>query len=234
MIVSIYKILVVDDDYEIRNAVINLLNMENYMAVGVASGNEALSILDNTYSLVILDIMMPEKDGISTCIDIRKKYIMPILFLTAKNTENDKYVSLSIGGDDFLEKPFSKIELLARVSSLLRRYHVYQNTSQNNDESYIYMKDLKIDKQTTRIFKENDEILLTNIEYKLLMLFVNNPNKIFTLENIYESIWNEDYDYSVNALIMVHIRNLRKKLGDTSRGTKYIKNIWGRGYCIEK
>lgn len=228
-----YKILVVDDDKEIRNAVINLLS-ENYIVIGAASAHDALSILDETYSLVILDIMMPKKDGVSTCIDIRKKYFMPILFLTAKNTENDKHISLSVGGDDFLEKPFSKVELLARVSSLIRRYHIYQNSSQNCDENYVYIKDLKIDKQTTRVFKEKDEIRLTNIEYKLLMLLVNNPNKIFTLENIYESIWNESYDYSVNALIMVHIRNLRKKLGDTSRGTKYIKNIWGRGYCIEK
>lgn len=117
---------------------------------------------------------------------------------------------------------------------MIRRYRIYQNNSQKCDEKYVYIKDLKIDKQTARVFKEKEEILLTNIEYKLLMLLVNNPNKIFTLENIYESIWNERYDYSVNALIMVHIRNLRKKLGDTSRGTKYIKNIWGRGYCIEK
>lgn len=227
-----YKILVVDDDKEIRNVLIRLLN-ENYTVIGASSAHDAMLILDKTYSLVILDIMMPEKDGVSTCIDIRKKYFMPILFLTAKNTENDKHISLSVGGDDFLEKPFSKVELLARVSSLIRRYHIYQNTSQKSAENYVYIKDLKIDKQTTRVFKEKDEILLTNIEYKLLMLFVNNPNKIFTLENIYESIWNESYDYSVNALIMVHIRNLRKKLGDTSRGTQYIKNIWGRGYCIE-
>lgn len=229
-----YKILVVDDDKEIRNAVINLLGSENYIAKGAAWAHDTLQILDETYSLVILDIMMPEEDGISTCIDIRKKYFMPILFLTAKNTENDKHISLSVGGDDFLEKPFSKVELLARVSSLIRRYRIYQNNSQKCDEKYVYIKDLKIDKQTARVFKEKEEILLTNIEYKLLMLLVNNPNKIFTLENIYESIWNERYDYSVNALIMVHIRNLRKKLGDTSRGTKYIKNIWGRGYCIEK
>lgn len=159
--------------------------------------------------------------------------MMPILFLTAKNTENDKYISFSVGGDDFLEKPFSKVELLLRVSSLLRRCYIYQNNTLVSNKDYVYIKDLKIDKQTGRVFKEKEEIFLTNTEYKLLMLFVNNTNKIFTLENIYESIWNEKYDYSVNALIMVHIRNLRKKLGDTSRGTKYIKNIWGRGYCIE-
>lgn len=229
-----YRILVVDDDYEIRNAVLRLLEGEGYTAAGAASGREALAMLDHTYSLVILDIMMPEKDGISTCIDIRKKYVMPILFLTAKNTENDKYIGFSVGGDDFLEKPFSKVELLARVASLLRRYHVYQTNRNNDEERYTYVKDLKIDRQTTRIFKGKEEIILTNLEYKLLMLFVNNPNKIFTLENIYESVWKEAYDYSANALIMVHIRNLRKKLGDTSRGAKYIKNIWGRGYCIEK
>ena len=131
-----YKILVVDDDKEIRNAVINLLGSENYIAKGAAWAHDTLQILDETYSLVILDIMMPEKDGISTCIDIRKKYFMPILFLTAKNTENDKHISLSVGGDDFLEKPFSKVELLARVSSLIRRYRIYQNNSQKCDEKY--------------------------------------------------------------------------------------------------
>ena len=227
-----YKILVVDDDENIRNVIIALLKNENYIVFSASNGVDALNLLDSTFDLVILDVMMPKKDGISTCIDIRAKYIVPILFLTAKNTEYDKFIGFSVGGDDYLEKPFSRIELLARASSLLRRYRIYQNREKQQEE-YIYIKDLKIDKNTARVFKDNIEILLTNIEYKLLMLFSKNPNRIFTLENIYEAIWGEEYDCSVNSLIVVHIRNLRKKLGDTSQGAKYIKNIWGRGYCIE-
>ena len=228
-----YKILVVDDEEEIRSAVTELLEHENYEVVSAANGNRALEMIDDTFDLIILDVMMPDKDGISMCIDIRKKYVIPILFLTAKNTEYDKCVGLSVGGDDYLEKPFSKIELLARVSSLLRRYRVYQQKSPAKTDRFIRRKDLKIDQESTRVFKGENEIFLTNTEYKLLLLLVKNPNKIFTLEMIYEQVWQETYDYSVNASIMVHIRNLRKKLGDTIQGGKYIKNIWGRGYCIE-
>ena len=228
-----YKILVVDDEEEIRSAVTELLEHENYEVVSAANGNRALEMIDDTFDLIILDVMMPDKDGISMCIDIRKKYVIPILFLTAKNTEYDKCVGFSVGGDDYLEKPFSKIELLARVSSLLRRYRVYQQKSPAKTDRLIRRKDLKIDQESTRVFKGENEIFLTNTEYKLLLLLVKNPNKIFTLEMIYEQVWQEAYDYSVNASIMVHIRNLRKKLGDTTQGGKYIQNIWGRGYCIE-
>lgn len=232
---SRYKILVVDDDAEIRDVVLKLLENENYEVVGAVDGEQALQILDDSFDLIILDVMMPKKDGISTCIDIREKFIIPILFLTAKNTEYDKYVGLSIGGDDYLEKPFSRVELLARISSLLRRYRVYQREEGEKkiSDHYICVRDLKIDKATSRVFQNDREILLTNMEYKLLLLFAKNPNQIFTLEMIYETIWEENYNYSMNSLIMVHIRNLRKKLGDTPQTAKYIKNIWGRGYCIE-
>lgn len=228
-----YKILVVDDEEEIRSAVTELLEHENYEVVTTASGNQALEMIDDTFDLMILDVMMPDKDGISTCIDVRTKYVIPILFLTAKNTEYDKCVGLSVGGDDYLEKPFSKIELLARVSSLLRRYRVYQQKSPVKTDRWIQRKDLKIDQESTRVFKGENEIFLTNTEYKLLLLLAKNPNKIFTLEMIYEQVWQEKYEYSVNASVMVHIRNLRKKIGDTIPEGRYIKNIWGRGYCIE-
>ena len=181
--------------------------------------------------------MMPNRDGITTCIEIRENYDMPILFLTAKSTEYDKYIGLSMGGDDYLSKPFSKIELLARISSLIKRYQVYQNKQSKNSplkNNYIYIKDLRIDKYASRVYKNNQEITLTNIEYKILMLLAQHKNKIFTLENLYESIWHESYDYSVNQTIMVHIRNLRKKLDDSSKSSQYIKNVWGRGYCIEE
>ena len=231
------KILIVDDDKEIRIALKEILEKQQYVVVEASNGDEAISKINNDIDLIILDVMMPNRDGITTCIEIRENYDMPILFLTAKSTEYDKYIGLSMGGDDYLSKPFSKMELLARVSSLIRRYRVYQNKQNKNsplENNYIYIKDLRIDKYASRVYKNNQEITLTNIEYKILMLLAQHKNKIFTLENLYESIWHESYDYSVNQTIMVHIRNLRKKLDDSSKSSQYIKNVWGRGYCIEE
>ena len=236
-IVNNYKILIVDDDKEIRIALKEILEKQQYVVVEASNGDEAISKINNDIDLIILDVMMPNRDGITTCIEIRENYDMPILFLTAKSTEYDKYIGLSMGGDDYLSKPFSKMELLTRVSSLIRRYRVYQNKQNKNsplENNYIYIKDLRIDKYASRVYKNNQEITLTNIEYKILMLLAQHKNKIFTLENLYESIWHESYDYSVNQTIMVHIRNLRKKLDDSSKSSQYIKNVWGRGYCIEE
>lgn len=236
-IVNNYKILIVDDDKEIRIALKEILEKQQYVVVEASNGDEAISKINNDIDLIILDVMMPNRDGITTCIEIRENYDMPILFLTAKSTEYDKYIGLSMGGDDYLSKPFSKMELLARVSSLIKRYQVYQNKQSKNsplENNYIYIKDLRIDKYASRVYKNNQEITLTNIEYKILMLLAQHKNKIFTLENLYESIWHESYDYSVNQTIMVHIRNLRKKLDDSSKSSQYIKNVWGRGYCIEE
>ena len=236
-IVNNYKILIVDDDKEIRIALKEILEKQQYIVVEASNGDEAISKINNDIDLIILDVMMPNRDGITTCIEIRENYDMPILFLTAKSTEYDKYIGLSMGGDDYLSKPFSKMELLARVSSLIRRYRVYQNKQNKNsplENNYIYIKDLRIDKYASRVYKNNQEITLTNIEYKILMLLAQHKNKIFTLENLYESIWHESYDYSVNQTIMVHIRNLRKKLDDSSKSSQYIKNVWGRGYCFEE
>ena len=236
-IVNNYKILIVDDDKEIRIALKEILEKQQYVVVEASNGDEAISKINNDIDLIILDVMMPNRDGITTCIEIRENYDMPILFLTAKSTEYDKYIGLSMGGDDYLSKPFSKMELLARVSSLIRRYRVYQNKQNKNsplENNYIYIKDLRIDKYASRVYKNNQEITLTNIEYKILRLLAQHKNKIFTLENLYESIWHESYDYSVNQTIMVHIRNLRKKLDDSSKSSQYIKNVWGRGYCIEE
>ena len=213
------------------------MEKQQYVVVEASNGDEAISKINNDIDLIILDVMMPNRDGITTCIEIRENYDMPILFLTAKSTEYDKYIGLSMGGDDYLSKPFSKMELLARVSSLIRRYRVYQNKQNKNsplENNYIYIKDLRIDKYASRVYKNNQEITLTNIEFKILMLLAQHKNKIFTLENLYESIWHESYDYSVNQTIMVHIRILRKKLDDSSKSSQYIKNVWGRGYCIEE
>lgn len=231
------KILIVDDNPEIREVLNVLLSSEGYEVIEAKDGQEAIDKASEDIDLYILDIMMPIVNGYQACVEIRKKSNAPILFLTAKGQESDKTLGFSSGGDDYLSKPFSKMELLARVSSLIRRYRVYQNKQNKNsplENNYIYIKDLRIDKYASRVYKNNQEITLTNIEYKILMLLAQHKNKIFTLENLYESIWHESYDYSVNQTIMVHIRNLRKKLDDSSKSSQYIKNVWGRGYCIEE
>lgn len=224
--------MVVDDDADIRQALRVLLETENYEVEEADNGETALELLDETVDLMILDMMMPEKDGLATCKEVRKTYTFPILFLTAKTTENDKYMGFSSGGDDYLTKPFSQMEILARISAMLRRYCIYQGKRVEEKENYIYIKDLRIDKNVSCVYQGEREIILTSTEYELLLFMAKHPNKVFTLEELYENIWNEPYHFSVNATVMVHIRNLRRKLNDTSQASKYIKNIWGKGYAI--
>lgn len=226
------KILIVDDDREIRKILRIMLEKENYQIWDAENGEEALKVIDDSFDLIILDIMMPEKDGISTCIDIRKLYRMPILFLTAKATEYDKHIGFLTGCDDYLAKPFSSLELIARVAALIRRYTIYRGKVKPV-KGFLQVKDLTIDEFSNRVKRGEQEINLTQLEYKIFLLFVQNPKKIFTLQNIFESAWGETYDYTVNSTVMVHIKNLRKKLDEDVNHTKYIKNIWGRGYCIE-
>lgn len=228
-----YKILVVDDDNEIRNAIVELLKTENYEVVDLSDGSQVDEVLDKSFDLIILDIMMPLQGGIETCRKIREKFVTPILFLTAKNTEYDKCEGFKVGGDDYLAKPFSRIELLARVSAILRRYRIYKNENTHESDKFVEVKDLKVSKDAAYVMQGDKKIQLTINEHRILLLFCSNPNKVFNLEDIYTAVWDEKYTSTVNSSIMVHIKNLRKKLGDTSQGSKYIKNIWGRGYCIE-
>lgn len=137
-----------------------------------------------------------------------------------------------VEADDYIQKPFSSLELLARISALLRRCNEYSENQKNPDKTPIYVNDVLIDKNALRVFQSGNEIVLTNIEYQILLLLAENPRKIFTLQNIYERVWGEVYDYSENSTVMVHIKNLRRKLKDSSQNPKYIRNIWGRGYCI--
>lgn len=227
-----FKILIVDDDLITKEYLRILLENEQYTVVEASSGTETLAKINESFDLVILDIMIPDKNGIEICIDIRKKYWIPILFLTTKTTEYDKHIGLSVGADDYLAKPFSCIELLARISALIRRYNMYPNKNTFVANNEIVVNDLVINTSLLRVYKKNEEINLTNIEFNILLLFVKNQKKIFTIQNIYESIWEDTYNYSVNSTVMVHIKNLRQKLSDTAKKPQYIKNIWGRGYCL--
>lgn len=224
------KILLVDDDSDLRNILKTLLEQERFEVTQAPNGIIALEIVDASYDLIILDIMMPEIDGIEVCKKIRENFQMPILFLTAKATDFDKHIGFLNGCDDYLSKPFSSVELVSRVSALIRRYTIYMGKPQN--DSKLHIKDLCIDLSTHLINRGNEEIRLTSHEYEILILLAQNSGKVFSLQNIYESVWHEPYYYTSNSTIMVHIKNLRKKLADEQNSTTYIENVWGRGYRV--
>lgn len=228
------RILVVDDHDEIREVCRILLESEDFLVEEAQNGEEAVKKATDDIDLIILDIMMPHKNGYMACKEIREKSNAPILFLTAKSKESDKSMGFSVGGDDYLVKPFSYTELLLRVKSLLRRYYVYKGADDSKEEvNIIHINDMEINLDSNEVMKNGEEIILTDLEYKILLLMSENRNKIFSAENLYESIWEEPYYYGANNTIMVHIRKLRMKIEEDPQNPKIIKTVWGRGYRIE-
>ncbi|MEG0308644.1 MAG: response regulator transcription factor [Clostridium sp.] len=227
------KILVVDDNKEIREVVGVLLGSEGYDVIEAVDGEDAISKINNSIDLIILDVMMPGKSGFEACVEIRKTTAAPILFLTAKTHDSDKCMGFSSGGDDYLSKPFSYTELISRVKALIRRYYVYKGKDIAKADDCIVIGDLSINMNLNEVYKSNQEVILTSIEYEMLLMMAKNRRKIFSAQNIYENIWKEAYFYTSNNTIMVHIRNLRLKLEDNPQSPKYIKTVWGKGYCIE-
>lgn len=226
------KILIADDNPEIREVLNVLLSSEGYDVIEAKDGQEAIELISSEIDLYILDIMMPIINGYQACIEIRKKSNAPILFLTAKSQESDKTLGFSSGGDDYLSKPFSYNELTTRVKALLRRYYIYQGKI-NNDESTenkITYNNIVIDPNNEIVFLDGEQIELTYIEYQILYLLLSNRKHIYSTQALYENIWNEPYYYSANNTIMVHIRNLRKKIETDPQNPKVIKTIWGKGY----
>lgn len=233
LINTMRNILIADDNNEIREIVRVLLESEGYNVLEAVDGEDAICKVDESIDLIILDIVMPKKTGFKACIEIREKTSAPILFLTAKSQDSDKYMAFSAGSDDYLSKPFSYTELVSRVKALLRRYYVYKGKEANDSIDSISINGLKINLTSNEISIDGREIALTEIEYSILLLMSKNRKKIFSAQNLYESIWNEPYFYSCNNTVMVHIRNLRSKLESDPQNPKYIKTVWGKGYRIE-
>lgn len=226
------KILIVDDNPEIREILEVLLTSEGYQVIVAKNGQEAIALANKDIDLYILDIMMPIVNGYQACQEIRKKSNAPILFLTAKGQESDKTLGFSSGGDDYLTKPFSYNELTSRIKALLRRYCVYQGKNEEEqkvDDKIIY-QNLIIDPVSETVFLNDSKIELTYLEYQILYLLVTNRKRIYSAQLLYESIWKEPYFYSANNTIMVHIRNLRKKIEADPQNPQIIKTIWGKGY----
>lgn len=237
MDMSKHKILVADDEKEILEILRLLLTGEGYEVITTQNGQEVLDQADDTIDLYILDVNMPVMTGFVAGAELRKKYDAPIIFLTAYSGETDKVMGFSIGADDYIVKPFSNLELLLRVRALFRRMQgssrkkVEEDQIEEKNSSKIQFKDLILDLDNQSIRKNGEVIVLTYTEFKILELFITHPKKIYSLENIYQSIWEEEA--VGDSTIMVHIKNIRKKMGDNSRNPVYIKTAWGKGYYVD-
>ena len=229
-----YNILVCDDDKEIVKAIGIYLIKEGYNVFKAYDGNECLKILQkNKVQLVILDIMMPKKDGIETINEIREKYSIPVIMLSAKSEDEDKIKGLDMGADDYVTKTFNPQELIARVNSLLRRYTKLGSAVEEEEENIFRVGDLEIDDNLKQVKINDQEIKLTTTEYKILKFLTENKGKVYSINQIYENIWAEDC-YGAENIIAVHIRHIREKIEINPKEPKYLKVIWGVGYKIEK
>ncbi|MEF2782264.1 MAG: response regulator transcription factor [Clostridium sp.] len=225
------KILVVDDNVEIREVIRVLLENEGFIVEEAEDGETAIAKAIDM-DLIILDVMMPKLDGYEACRKIREVSNAPILFLTAKSMEQDKEQGFLSGGDDYLAKPFSYNELLSRVKALLRRYFVYKGKEESKEDKII-VHDLYIDTTKNYVTKNGEIVNLTEMEYQILLLLAKHPKKIYSNQELYETIWESPYMYSANNTIMVHVRNLRKKLSVDTQKPSYIKTVWGKGYRFD-
>ena len=230
-----YNILVCDDDKEIVKAIEIYLNKEGYNVLKTYNGEEALKVLkNNTIHLVILDIMMPVKDGIETLNEIRKTESIPVIMLSAKSEDEDKIKGLNLGADDYVTKPFNPLELIARVNSGIRRYTKLGGEEEVQTGENIYRTGgLEIFDDLKKVVVEGREIKLTPTEYNILKFLTQNKGIVFSIEQIYKNVW-EDEAFGAENIIAVHIRHIREKLEVNPREPKYLKVIWGVGYKIEK
>lgn len=229
-----YNILVCDDDKEIVEAIEIYLSQEGYKVLKAYDGEEAWKLLDkHKVDLLIIDVMMPKLDGIRATLKIREKKNMPIIILSAKSEDADKILGLNVGADDYMTKPFNPLELTARVKSQLRRYTQLGSTIDKSNQAVYAVGGLSIDDEQKEVTVDGEPVRLTPIEYNILLLLVKNQGKVFSIDQIYESIWNEDA-IGVDNTVAVHIRHIREKIEINPKEPRYLKVVWGVGYKIEK
>ena len=230
------KVLIVEDDKDIREGVRILLESEGYIVKEAENGRQGLELLDEETDLVILDIMMPGISGLRTCEEIRKVSNVPVLFLTTKAQESDKLIGLMAGGDDYLAKPFSYSELLGRVKALLRRYQVYRGKADDRKQiknRVLESSGIRINRDFNEVSVNGKPVELSNLEYQILLLLMQYPKKIFSAQNLYESVWEEPFFYNCSSTVMVHIRKLRLKVEEDPQKPKRIVTVWGKGYRFD-
>lgn len=229
-----YHVLVVEDDKEILDGIGIYLKNQGYTVYKAANGVEGLEVIEKeVIHLAIIDIMMPKMDGITMTMKLREKYEFPVIMLTAKSEEIDKVTGLNMGADDYVTKPFTPMELLARAGSQLRRYSRYLNVLEEKKEDNVYtIGGLELNENTIEVSVDGNPVKLTPLEFKILALLIKNPGRVFSAEEIYEKVWNERA--VATDTIMVHVRNIREKIEINTKSPKYLKVVWGVGYKIEK
>ncbi len=227
-----YNILICDDEKDIVSALSIYLSTEHYNIFTAFTGKEALDIVaKNDIHLILMDIMMPQMDGISATVKLREQYNIPIILLTAKSEDTDKILGLNIGADDYITKPFNPIEVIARVKSHLRRYTSLGGMAKR--ASHLVIGSIDLDDEAKIVTVDGETVSLTPIEYNILKLLMENPGRVFSSNQIYEQIWNEDA-YGSGSVVAVHIRHLREKIEINPSEPRYLKVVWGLGYKMEK
>lgn len=228
------KILVCDDDKDIVEAIDIYLTQEGYEVLKAYDGDEAIKVLKrNEVDLLIMDVMMPRLDGIRATLKIRENMSLPIIILSAKSEDEDKILGLNIGADDYMTKPFNPLELVARVKSQLRRYTQLGSTARSDNQSEFRTGGLVIRDDLKEVTVDGEKVKLTPIEYNILLLLVKNQGKVFSINQIYENIWNEEAIGADNT-VAVHIRHIREKIEINPKEPRYLKVVWGVGYKVEK
>ena len=228
------KILVCDDDKDIVEAIDIYLTQEGYEVLKAYDGDEAIKVLkSNEVDLLIMDVMMPRLDGIRATLKIRENMSLPIIILFAKSEDADKILGLNIGADDYITKPFNPLELVARVKSQLRRYTQLGSTARSDNQSEFRTGGLVIRDDLKEVTVDGEKVKLTPIEYNILLLLVKNQGKVFSINQIYENIWNEEAIGADNT-VAVHIRHIREKIEINPKEPRYLKVVWGVGYKVEK
>lgn len=229
-----YNILVCDDDKAIVEAIEIYLSQEGYHILKAYDGEQALKILETEeVHLLVLDVMMPRLDGIRATLKIREKHSIPIIILSAKSEDVDKILGLNVGADDYVTKPFNPLELVARVKSQLRRYTQLGGTATKESEHVYEVGGLQINDDLKEVTVDGEKVKLTPIEYNILLLLMKNQGRVFSIDQIYESIWNEEAIGADNT-VAVHIRHIREKIEINPKDPRYLKVVWGVGYKIEK
>ena len=228
-------VLIVEDDKEIREGVEIYLKSQGYVVFQAADGVEGLEVIEKEeIHLAIVDVMMPRMDGIQMTVKLREKYDFPVIFLSAKSEEVDKIMGLNMGADDYVTKPFTPLELLARVNSQLRTYRRFMEKlgDKEKTQNIHVIGGLELDEERVEVRVDGELVKVTPMEYKILLLLMKNPGRVFSADEIYERVWNER---AVNTdTIMVHVRNIREKIEINPKEPKYLKVVWGVGYKIEK
>ena len=227
-----YNVLVCDDDEAILNSIRIYLTQEGYNVLTAVNGKQVLDIISkNELHCIILDIMMPELDGLSTTLKVRENYNCPIILLSAKSEDTDKITGLSFGADDYVTKPFNPLELIARVKSQIRRYATLGSMEQK--QGVLVTGGLVLDKHSKLVTVDGEEVHLTAREYKILEYLMDNMNVVLTSSQIYEAVWNEP-SFGTEKTVTVHIRNIREKIEINPKDPKYLKVVYGLGYKINK